>query len=72
MEICEFIAHIGKFLFGQLTGFMTMRAVVQLQQFGHFIQAEAQPLSGLDELHPRHIDVAITANTTERLIWFRQ
>lgn len=43
-------------------------AIVQLQQFGNFIQAKAQLLCRFDEAHPRHVRIAIAANAPQRFV----
>jgi hypothetical protein len=43
-----------------------------LQELCDFIQAETQPLGGLDKLHPRHVCFAIAADAAGRTHRLRQ
>ena len=46
-----------------------MGAILQVQQFADFIQAEAQPLGCLHELHAPNIPFVVPTNGPERAVW---
>jgi hypothetical protein len=54
-QIRELATHIPKLLLGEHARFITVSAVIEPQQPGHFFEAKAQPLRGLYEFHPGDI-----------------
>ena len=44
MQIGELLTHILKLVLGEAACLIAMRAVLQFQQFPHFLQAETQSL----------------------------
>ncbi|SDU23348.1 hypothetical protein SAMN05216406_13730 [Nitrosomonas ureae] len=71
-QVRHLLAHVFELVLGQAAGLLAVGAIVEPQQLGDFIQAEAQPLSRFHESHPRHVRLAIAANAAVRLVRFRQ
>src|SRR5258705_3499261 len=71
-EIGELVLYVPELVFGETARFVAVRSVFQFQEVRYFVEAEAQPLGGLDEPNPRHIAFAIAANAAIRLIRFQQ
>ena len=69
-QIREFPPHILELLLGEHARFVAVSAVIQSQQPGHLIEAEAQSLRGFDELHPGHVRLAVAANAAVGLVRF--
>ncbi|MDT4873444.1 hypothetical protein FQZ97_1086900 [compost metagenome] len=57
-------------MLGVPAGHLALGAVVQPEQLGDFIEAEAQPLRRFHEAHPRDVRLAIAANAAVGLVRF--
>lgn len=59
MQVRQLGTYIGEFLLRESARFAAMRAIVQGEQTGDLVEAEAQALGRLDESDPRHIGLAV-------------
>ncbi|ERS81941.1 hypothetical protein Q671_12755 [Halomonas sp. PBN3] len=66
LEAGDLLTDIPQFMLGEGAGLLAMSAILQSQQLGNLVQAEAQPLPGFDEGQPRDVGCAIAANTAGR------
>nr|ABO36572.1 hypothetical protein [uncultured bacterium pMCBF6]AKA86611.1 hypothetical protein [Serratia marcescens] len=67
-QIGHLLAHVLELVLGQAAGLLAVGAIVEPQQLGDFIQAEAQPLGRFHESHPCHVRRAIAANAAIGLV----
>ncbi len=71
-QIAKLLAHIDELDMRQGSSLITVRAVLQHQQGGHFVKAETQALRRLDETHPRHIVRTVAPNAALGPRWLFQ
>lgn len=60
----KFRTDLVQFCLGRHPSVIAVRAIVQVQQFGDFVEAETQALRCLDEPYARHVGRAIRAQST--------
>ena len=72
MQVCEFLAYIFQLVLSECPSLVAVCAVLQLQQSGHLVQTETQPLPRLHELNPRHVRRAIAVDAAVGPVRFRQ
>jgi len=71
-EVRQSGANIGQPERGESGRLTAMGAILELQQLADLIQAKAQALSGLHELQPRDVRLAIAANAAVGTARFEQ
>jgi len=54
-EVCQFLTYIRELVLGQMARFRTVGAILKPEQFGNFIQTEAESLRGFYEAYARNV-----------------
>ena len=63
-QVGHLLAHVLELVLGQAAGFLAMGAILQPQQLGDLIQAEAQPLGRSNELKTRQRLIVVMADAS--------
>src|ERR1700738_3852355 len=71
-QVRKLLPYVPELVFSEAARLIAMRPVFQSEQVGDLVEAEAEPLRGLDEPHPRDVDRAVATNAAVWLLRLQQ